>query len=164
MPKRRTFWSDPFFDMECIDELMDQFMNEALEQFKDKEGPMYYGFSVSIDPNGKPVVNEFGNIRPRQAGPVLNTEIEPLVDVIDSKGSVTVCAELPGVDKKDISLSVNADSLIISVEGAKRRYYKDVSLPVKVDPDTAKTNHTNGVLEVTLEKTASSSGKRIKVD
>ena len=60
-----------------IDELMEQFMNEAFEQFKDREGQIYYGFSVSVGPDGKPIVNEFGNIKPNDKGPVLKEEIEP---------------------------------------------------------------------------------------
>ena len=83
---------------------------------------------------------------------------------MDSKDSLLVYAELPGVDKKDIQLSVTDESLTISVDRENRRYYKEVSLPTKVKPETAKAKYKNGVLEVTFEKALKQSKKQIKVE
>jgi HSP20 family molecular chaperone IbpA len=58
-------------------------------------------------------------VKPGLRGPELKEEIEPLMDVVDSKDSLLVYAELPGVDKKDIQLSVTDKSLTISVEREK---------------------------------------------
>lgn len=162
--RRRPFWFDPFWDLDQIDEMMERFMNEAFDRAKDREGPIFYGFSVSVGPDGKPKMQEFGNVKPGLKGPELKEEIEPLVDVVDSKDSLMVYAELPGVDKKDIQLSVTDESLTISVEREKRRYYKQVFLPIKVKPETAKANYKNGVLEVTFEKAVKRSKKQIKVE
>jgi HSP20 family protein len=162
--RKWPFWFDPFWDLDQIDEMMERFMNEAFDQAKDREGPIFYGFSVSVGPNGKPKIQEFGNVKPGLKGPELQEEIEPLVDVVDSKDSLLVYAELPGVDKKDIQLSVADESLTISVEKEKRRYYKEVYLPTKVKPETAKANYKNGVLEVTFEKAVKHSKKQIKVE
>jgi HSP20 family protein len=162
--RRRPFRFDPFWDLEQIDEMMERFMNEAFDQAKDREGPIFYGFSVSVGPDGKPIIQEFGNVKPGLKGPELKEEIEPLVDVVDGKDSLMVYAELPGVDKKDIQLSVTDESLTISVEREKRHYYKEVSLPAKVKPDTAKASYKNGVLEVTFEKTVKQSKKQIRVE
>jgi len=119
---------------------------------------------VSVGPDGKPKIQEFGNVKPGLRGPELKEEIEPLMDVVDSKDSLLVYAELPGVDKNDIRLSVTDKSLTISIEREKRRYYKEVSLPTKVKPETAKARYKNGVLEVTLEKAVKQSKKQIKVE
>ncbi|MBM5805368.1 MAG: Hsp20/alpha crystallin family protein [Candidatus Verstraetearchaeota archaeon] len=162
--RRRPFRFDPFWDLDQIDEMMERFMNEAFDQAKDREGPIFYGFSVSVGPDGKPMIQEFGNVKPGLKGPELKEEIEPLVDVVDSKDSLMVYAELPGVDKKDIQLSVTDESLTISVEREKRRYYKEVSLQTKVKPDTAKASYKNGVLEVTFEKAVKQSKKQIRVE
>ncbi len=147
---------------------MESFMNEAFESLKTAEkaygGPMYYGFSVSVGPDGKPMISEFGNVRPGLKGPELREEISPLVDVMDGKDRVTVFAELPGVDKKEIDLKVSEDSLTISVNKERRKYYKEVSLPVSVKPETAKASYRNGVLEVSIEKAGKVSGKSIPVE
>ena len=77
---------------------------------------------------------------------------EPLVDVYEEKDVVKVVAEVPGVEKKDINLNATEDRLIISVDTPQRKYYKEVDLPAKVDPKSAKASYKNGVLEVVLNK------------
>lgn len=170
MPKKKPFPFDSIWDFDDMDEMMerfrmmDRFMNEALKQLGDREGPVFYGFSISMDNAGKPIVNEFGNVKPGLKGPEFTEEIEPLVDVVDAKDSVKVYAELPGVEKGDISLSATELSLTISVPGDRRRYYKEVDLPSKVNPDTAKATYKNGVLEVCLDKVMRRQGKQLKVE
>lgn len=165
MSRKRRFWYDPFWEFDKMDEMMEQFLNEAMDQLKDKDGPIFYGFSVSVGPDGKPVVQEFGNVKPGIEGPQVKDEIQPLVDVVEKQGSITVYAELPGVDKDDIDLTLTEDSLTMSVQGARRRYQKKVLLPSKVKPDNAKASYKNGILEVTLEKSAKEPRrKQLKVD
>jgi len=119
-------------------------------------GPFVYGYSITIGPDGKPRIREFGNIKPstRPGRPRIDIreEREPLVDVIESDGEIKVVAELPGVEKKDIKLHGTETTLTISVDTPQRKYYKEVELPVKVDPKKAKSSYRNGVLEVSLPK------------
>jgi len=119
-------------------------------------GPFVYGYSVTIGPDGKPQIREFGNVKPeaRFGKPQLSIkeEREPLVDIIPSDGEVRVIAELPGVEKEDIKLHGTENSLTISVDTSQRKYYKEIELPVKVDPKNAKSSYRNGVLEVILRK------------
>ena len=115
-------------------------------------GPFVYGYSITIGPDGKPQIREFGNVKPTRFGPRIREEREPLVDVYVTNGEVKVIAELPGVNKEDIQLHGTEDTLTISVDTPERKYYKEVKLPAKVDPKEAKTSYKNGVLEVTLPK------------
>jgi len=121
-------------------------------------GPFVYGYSITIGPDGKPQIREFGNVKP-ETGPGIRKpridikeEREPLVDIITTNGEVKVIVELPGVEKNDIKLHGTENSLTISVDTPQRKYYKEVELPVKVDPKEAKSSYKNGVLEVTLQK------------
>ena len=60
-------------------------------------GPIVYGYSVTIGPDGKPQVREFGNIRPPVAGataPQLTVEREPLADVVTTDKEIKVLVEL----------------------------------------------------------------------
>ncbi len=129
-------------------------------------GPFVYGYSMTIGPDGKPVINEFGNVQPSIRGPTIKEEREPLVDVVSIDSEIKVVAELPGVDKQDIKLHVLDDMLTISVEQTERKYYKEVKLPTNVEPEGAKTSYKNGVLEVTLKKTKEpkSKGKPLQID
>lgn len=119
-------------------------------------GPFVYGYSVTIGPDGKPKVREFGNVKPetRTGRPRINIreQREPLVDILETDGEVRVIAELPGVEKKDIKLHGTENTLTVSVETPQRKYHKKVELPAEVDPKQAKSSYKNGVLEVTMPK------------
>jgi HSP20 family protein len=130
-------------------------------------GPFVYGYSITIGPDGKPIVREFGNVKPQPYGRPsvsIREEREPLVDVITADDEVKVIAELPGVEKDDIKLEGTEDTLIISVDTPERKYYKEVKLPVPVDPEKAKSNYKNGVLEIILPRKGRSKGYKIKVE
>src|SRR2546430_2258435 len=92
--------------MERMDRLMDDMMRKAVEMPKAQEGasPFVYGFSMSVGPDGKPVIREFGNVEPGARGPLVKEEREPLVDVMDNGKEVVVVTELPGVEKDEIKL------------------------------------------------------------
>lgn len=138
-------------------------------------GPFVYGYSMTIGPDGKPKIREFGNVkpslRPEPFGvtrPSLNVreEREPLVDVISTDGEVKVIAELPGVEKKDIKLHGTENALTISVDIPTRKYFKEIEMPAKIDPKAAKTVYKNGVLEVTVPKIKEKKpkGEAIKIE
>ncbi len=129
-------------------------------------GPFVYGYSVTVGPDGKPVIREFGNIKPSLRGkePVeLSEKREPLVDVLDEKDTVKVLAELPGVEKTDINLGIEGKALTISVD-APRKYFKKVDLPVEVDVEGTQARYKNGILEVTLKKPKAKERRGKKID
>jgi HSP20 family protein len=137
-------------------------------------GPFVYGYSFSMGPDGKPVIREFGNVKPSLKGGPLGSvkprldvkeDREPLVDTIVNRDTVKVVAELPGVEKPDISLECDGRKLTLKVDTDKRRYYKELELPVEVDPDTSKASYKNGVLELLLtRKKSGSKAKQIAID
>jgi len=130
-------------------------------------GPIVYGYSIRIGPDGKPVIREFGNVRPGRETEIveLSEAREPLVDVYEEEDVIKVVAEVPGVDKNDINLNASERKLIISVDTPQRKYYKEVDLPAEVDPQSAKATYKNGVLEVVLRKVGKGEkGVKIKVE
>jgi HSP20 family protein len=130
-------------------------------------GPFVYGYSMKIGPDGKPEIREFGNVQPSRQGPKVKEEREPLVDIIETNGEIHVVAELPGVEKSDIKLHGTEDTLTISVDTPQHKYYKEITLPTKVNVKESKTQYKNGVLEVTLTKTKGekkTKGEPIKID
>ncbi|MEM1618015.1 MAG: archaeal heat shock protein Hsp20 [Desulfurococcaceae archaeon] len=185
--RRRRFWERDFEDI--FDEL-DRFFEDILrdmrhlmrrfyygfpppEEFEkemrelEKRGikPYVYGFSITIGPDGKPVIREFGNVKRVRGRPEIIEEREPLVDVFEKDDEVIVVAEIPGVDKDKIDLKITEDgkTLIIRASNEERKYYKEVELPAKVDPDTSRATYKNGVLEVKLKKIGKEEGKGFKI-
>src|SRR4030067_1375235 len=117
-------------------------------------GPFVYGYSMKIGSDGKPEIQEFGNIKKSLKGPQVKEEREPLVDIVETNGEVRVVVELPGVGKTDIKLHGTEDSLTISVDTERSKYYKKFALPAKVKVRDARSTYKNGVLEVVIPKEA----------
>ncbi|AWR93364.1 archaeal heat shock protein Hsp20 [Acidianus brierleyi] len=160
-----SYFDDMIRDLEKEFEDMEREFFEAAKKGEVKTyGPYVYGFSVTVGPDGKPVVEEFGNIKRLGNKPVISEEREPVVDVIEKKDEISVVAEVPGVDKNSIKVTVDGNKLTISANSPDKKYYKEVELPAKVDENSAKATYKNGVLEVTFKKIETSSGKEIKVE
>jgi HSP20 family protein len=127
-------------------------------------GPFVYGYSMRIGPDGKPEINEFGNIKKGLKGPQVKEEREPLVDVVETDGEIRAVAELPGVEKGDIKLHGTEDTLDINVDTPQYKYYKELQLPAKVRIKEAKSTYKNGVLEVVIPKVEFMKPKGEKID
>jgi HSP20 family protein len=129
-------------------------------------GPYYYGYSMTIGPDGKPVVKEYGNIRPGLLPSAENRE--PLADVIvdDKEKVLKVVAEMPGVEKKDIKIEVVGRAINIDAEHADRKYHTRIPIKQKVDEDSVKATYANGILEVKfkLREEDRPKGKTVTVD
>lgn len=132
-------------------------------------GPIVYGYSVKIGPDGKPQVRKFGNIDAFPnllgGGLAVKEEREPLVDVIKGSDDIRVVAELPGVSKEELRLTADENTVTIESTAAEHRYKKTVDLPEPVDPKTAKSTYKNGILEATFKlRKKSSSGVSINIE
>jgi HSP20 family protein len=131
-------------------------------------GPLVYGYSMTIGPDGKPKVKEFGNIRSLGGGitpPALTAEREPLSDIITTDSDVKVTVEMPGISKQDIKINTYDNSVEVSTtESARRKYGRLIELPPEADIETAKSTYTNGILEITFKKKGKPKGREIKID
>jgi HSP20 family protein len=96
-------------------------------------GPIVYGYSVNIAEDDKPVVRKFGDMEPfpglMGGGLFVKEEREPLIDIIKGAEEIKLIAELPGVNKEDLRLNANKDSLAIDSIAGERRYHKKIDLP-----------------------------------
>jgi|WetSurMetagenome_2_1015567.scaffolds.fasta_scaffold04714_2 HSP20 family protein len=165
---------DEFFDaleeeFENIASTFEEIRKRILKDSIGTEGsPFVYGFSMRIGPDGKPNIEEFGNIPGILSGEAsMPSEREPLTDVIEGEKEIYVIVELPGVEKKDIDLKTTEAFLEINVETPERSYHKKLSFPCKVKPETAKASYKNGVLEVRVERIEQRKGGgvfKVKVD
>ncbi len=73
------------------------------------------------------------------------------VDVYDDGDAVRVVADMPGVEKSDIGLTCDGETLTISANSERREYDERVRLPTRVDEHSAHATYNNGVLEVSFD-------------
>lgn len=104
----------------------------------------------------------------------------PSVDVSETKDDIVLTAEVPGLKKEDIKLSVQDNVLTISGEKKIEKEEKDANyhrlersfgsfcrsftLPTPVQPDKIKASYKEGVLKVTLPKTEEVKPKEIPIN
>jgi HSP20 family protein len=103
----------------------------------------------------------------------------PSVDLFEDKDNVTVKAELPGMKKEDIDVSLEGRTLSICGERREEKeegkgtahrteryygkFYRSVELPSAVDQGKIKASYKDGVLTVTMPKTEEAKRKQIDV-
>ena len=104
----------------------------------------------------------------------------PRVDVAETDREIKVSAELPGMEEKDIDVSLTRDTLTIKGEKMEEKeekgkdYYRmersfgsftrSIPLPVEVDTDKVEATFKKGVLTVTLPKKPEAQGTTRKID
>jgi HSP20 family protein len=104
----------------------------------------------------------------------------PAVDVDEDKDNVFVRAELPGMKKQEIAVSVSGEMLNITGErkeeaefkGAKSyrkerylgRFHRSIRLPAGVDATKIKAHYKDGILTVTCPKTEEAKRKQVEIE
>jgi len=104
----------------------------------------------------------------------------PKVDVIDRDDEVVVRAEIPGVDKKDLDISVTGNTVTIKGQSSREEeeergdyhrceisrgsFSRTVSLPAEVDGGQARASFKDGVLEMVLPKKPEARRHPISID
>lgn len=102
------------------------------------------------------------------------------VDVVDREKEILVRAELPGVEKDNIDISLDGQQITIKASSQQEEekedgdYYhheinrgefrRSFALPAKVDGDKAKSTFKDGVIEMILPKSEPSKRRKIKVE
>jgi HSP20 family protein len=153
---------DIFDEIRRMQEEMDRIFNDFFT------GPRYR----QIGPGG----------RPPEAGSESRTPAmrRAFTDLQETDTDIIVTAELPGMSKDDIELTVTADRIDIKAQKKEeikeekegQRYYqsryagfsRSVPLPAGVNPDDVKATYKNGVLEIILPKKEGSKSQSVKIE
>lgn len=116
-------------------------------------------------------------------GPEQGQPMRPSLEMSETDGEIKVCAELPGIDEKDVEVTLDEDMLTIRGEkkaeqesqGKGRNYHmtersygtfmRSIRLPAAPNPDQVQASFKNGVLTVTMPKPqeAKQRSRRIEV-
>jgi len=108
------------------------------------------------------------------------TDWVPAVDIIEEKDRFVLRADVPGVEAKDIEVSMDAGVLSLSgqryeevrgedagvqrVERVSGRFFRRFSLPDTANAEGIKAHSKNGILEVTIPKLPEVQARRIEVE
>ena len=103
----------------------------------------------------------------------------PSLDVAETKNEIVVKAEVPGMDPKDIDVSLSDG--ILTIKGEKKQekekkeedyhlversygsFTRSVQLPAQVRSDKIQASHKNGVLRIVLPKSEEAKKKEVKI-
>lgn len=146
----REMWWDPFRDLEAIQNEMNKLFDSSLLRWGDR--------GVGL----------------------LEGAWSPAIDIYDSKDNIMVKADIPGMKKDEIHVSVHGDTLIIKGEKKQEKETKEkdfvrterfygsfnraIRLPAEVDVSGVSASYKNGVLELVLPKKEESKPKQLKID
>ena len=104
---------------------------------------------------------------------------DPTVDISQGRKDITVKAEIPGIEAKDLDISI--DGRLLTIKGEKRQEQKEkeetyyrversygyfnrtIELPAEVDPNKVKASYKRGILRIKLRKANGYETRRIKV-
>jgi HSP20 family protein len=100
-------------------------------------------------------------------------------DVVEENDKFIITAELPGLKKEDIDISVEGNTLCIcgerkqeqeetkadyyQMERAYGRFQREIALPQSVDPNKVSAEYKHGVLKITVPKTDQAKRKSIEI-
>ena len=106
-------------------------------------------------------------------------DISPSVDIFEEKGEMVIKAEMPGMSKDDVNVSITENTVTISGEKKqeekveKKDYYRversygsfcrSFRLPENVNSDKVKASFKEGVLEVRIPKTKEGKQKKVEI-
>jgi HSP20 family protein len=146
----REMWWDPFRDLETIQNEMNKMFDYSLIRWGDRDMGLLEG------------------------------AWSPAIDIYDSKDNVMVKADIPGMKKEEINVSVHGDTLIINGEKKQEKETKEkgfvrterfygafnraIRLPAQIDASKVNATYKNGVLELVLPKKEESKPKQLKIN
>lgn len=103
----------------------------------------------------------------------------PRVDVAETEKEVQVSAELPGIEEKDVEVTLSDGALTIRGERREEKeekekdwyrreqsygsFHRTIALPSEIDPDKVEATFKKGVLKVTLPKAPAAQAKKVSV-
>ena len=115
----------------------------------------------------------------RNDEPAATTSWSPSVDIFETEGEIVVKAELPGMDRKDITLHLENNVLTLRgdrkfeketkeenyhrIERSYGNFSRSFSIPATVDAETIRADYKDGVLKIVLPKKEQARPKQIKI-
>ena len=82
----------------------------------------------------------------------------------DANGHITATFDMPGVEKKDIDLNVDINSVSVNAKNGDREYSYSQDFTFSLNADEVKATFNNGVLDIKIQKAEESKGIKIDIE
>jgi HSP20 family protein len=152
---------------------VEEMLNSVFEMTRAKpesaNGPYFYGYQITVGPNNKPQIKEFGNVKSAPKGRVEQSSLrEPLVDatVDENENRLAITAEMPGVTKQNIKVKVSKNRVVINAQKGDKKYHTEIPSNSALDGKSAKATYANGILElkVRMKEQAKPKATEVRVE
>ena len=103
----------------------------------------------------------------------------PAVDIYENEHNLTLTAELPGIEEKDIEIKIEDNTLALKgernfeketkeenyhrVERAYGSFYRSFTLPHYIDQNNIEAAHENGILKIAMPKKPELKPRKVKI-
>jgi HSP20 family protein len=114
-------------------------------------------------------------------GALMTAGLSPSIDVTEADKEIEITAELPGLERQDVEISLEDN--VLTIRGEKKMpahtddknknyhmtersygiFYRAFQLPVGIDPASVEATISNGVLKIKIPKPAHTDAKKIEV-
>jgi len=148
--QQNALWRNPFYELEKLHREMNHIFEPSFPVASDTHASLLEGFW------------------------------SPAVDVVDKKDEIIVKADLPGLQREDIDVTIENNVLTIRGEKKREEEHKDgdvvrceryygsfqraFTLPSSVSPDKVQAKFNDGVLELVIAKREEAKLKQVKID
>tara|TARA_Y100001951_G_C11221771_1_gene229213 strand:+ start:144 stop:512 length:369 start_codon:yes stop_codon:yes gene_type:complete len=100
---------------------------------------------------------------PRRMLRPMKRSVDNIGDWEDRNGELAITCDMPGVQKKDIELTVDKHMVKVTAKTEDRDYSFNKEMNMELNPNKVKANFNNGVLDITIQKAEESKGKKIAI-
>jgi len=154
--KNRKQELEPYIDIEKIEEIIYNALKDAIDsgELSSTGKPLFFSISMKIEPDGKAMVESFGNMASLRKMSGANSEKslkEIFAEVIESEKEFVVTLELPFAREDDLNVRIFETKIIVSGLSPEC-FYKQVVLEKPVAAEKAVRVFKNGILEIILPK------------
>tara|TARA_R110002020_G_scaffold372_1_gene1960 strand:+ start:254 stop:625 length:372 start_codon:yes stop_codon:yes gene_type:complete len=86
------------------------------------------------------------------------------VSVNEENGTVTITAELAGLDKEQVDVEVSSRTVSIAANSDRKNFRWEDTFNYELDPESTKATMVNGILDLSIEKKEKTSAKKIEIE
>jgi HSP20 family molecular chaperone IbpA len=86
------------------------------------------------------------------------------VSVNTENGTVTITAELAGLDKEQVDVEVSNRAVTIVANSDRKNFKWEETFKFELDPESTKATMVNGILDLSIEKKEKTSAKKIEIE
>jgi HSP20 family molecular chaperone IbpA len=86
------------------------------------------------------------------------------VQVSEENGTITITAELAGLDKEQVDVEVSNRNVTIVANSERKNFKWEQTFDSEIDPESTKATMVNGILDLVIEKKEKTSAKKIEIE